>query len=221
MIKAIILGFNGVIYNSTPYIQKARDFYLKQFGVVRTKDDIAKHLGRAMRDQIKDYNERYNLNLDFETFSSETRKLSKSLMKGDNIQPNSGVRRLMEDAKNNNIKLGIASFMPKSMLIEDLEMLKLDISLFDAITALEDITTYRPNPEFLFIESKKLKLKPEECIFISDDNEGLHIAKKIGMKTIGLINDLQSKDMFKDADLVISSIAELNFNKIKNLLSSS
>ncbi len=160
MIKAVIFGFNGVIYNSTIYIAKARNIYLEKLGVKRTEKDISNTLGRALKDQIKYLNDKYSLNLEYDTFSRETRKLAKQLMIEANIKPNEGVVDLMKNLKENKIKRGIASFMPKEFLIEDLKMLGFSLDDFDAITALEDVKKYRPNPEFLFTEASRLGIKP-------------------------------------------------------------
>ncbi len=217
MIKAVIFGFNGVIYNSTPYIWRARNAYLENLGVKRPLKGVSKHLGRALKDQIRWMNQEYNLNLDFETFSKETRKISRNMMIKAKIKPNPGVIKLINDLKQDKIKIGIASFFPKKMLKEDLIMLGLSWNDFDVVTALEDISKYRPDPEFLLKTSYKLEAKPEDCVFISDDNEGLSIAQKIGMKTVGLVNKFQKRLHLKNADLVVNSLKELKIKRINEL----
>ena len=57
-----------------------------------------------MKDQIKEYNKKYNLDLDFDTFSRETRALAKKLMIEDKIKPNYGVVELIRKLKENKIQ---------------------------------------------------------------------------------------------------------------------
>ncbi len=217
MIKAVIFGFNGVLYNSTPYMQKARDLYFKQFNIKRSKKELNETLGWALKDQINFWNKKYELNLDYENFSKETRKLAKELMTKFKIKPNYGVVKLINNLKQNNFKIGIVSFFPKKYLIEDLEILGISLRKFDAITALEDIKKYRPDPEFLLNEAGKLKVNLNECLYISDDNGGLSIARSIGMKTIGLTNKFQKKKDFESADRIVNSLNDLTIRNIFDL----
>lgn len=48
----------------------------------------------------------------------------------------------------------------------------------------EDVTHYKPHPEPLLLASKRLRLKPSECVYIGDSHTDIEAGKSAGMKTI-------------------------------------
>jgi epoxide hydrolase-like predicted phosphatase len=61
-----------------------------------------------------------------------------------------------------------------------------DVSVFSHL-----VGTRKPEKKIYLIALKRLKLKPEECIFIDDLKETLIPARKLGMKTIQFRNNVQ------------------------------
>jgi len=58
------------------------------------------------------------------------------------------------------------------------------IKKFDEVVVSCDVGVRKPNPKIYKMILKKLKLKPENCIFIDNQRWNLIPAKKLGMKTI-------------------------------------
>ena len=215
MIKAVLFNMNGVIYNSTPFIWKARNKYLERFGVQTTKEDVSSWVGQSLRDQIVLMNKKFNISLDFDDFSVETRRITKELMR-DSMQPNPGVRALINDLQQHNLKLGIATHFYKKMLEEDLALMGL-LDKFPINTTVEELEKHKPHPEVLIKEAEKLGVKPEECVMFDDGLDGIKAAKEIGMKSIAVISQFHSGEDFSNADLVVNSLEELNAEKIMGL----
>lgn len=55
----------------------------------------------------------------------------------------------------------------------------------------------KPNPKIYLLTCKKMKVKPEECLFMDDTLENIETAKKLGMQTIWW-NKMQDKDVLLD-----------------------
>ncbi len=211
MIKAIIFGMVGVIYDATLYIQKARDTYLARFGVKRSIKDIEETLGQPLQYQLDVLNKKFNISLDYEEFSRETRKLQLELMKG-KIKPVAGLLEFLAELKNNGIKVGIASFNIRKNVEEDLTLLGLS-DIFDIITTFEEVKMRKPNPEILLKTAEKLGVHPSECVYIDDSALGIQQARNAGMKSCirRTIFDQQLPD------LVIQDFSELDSKIIQRL----
>ena len=83
-------------------------------------------------------------------------------------------------------KLALATNFVESWVKRVLKHLKID-KLFDVVVVSSKIKIRKPNPLFFYHVIKKLKVKPEECIFVSDElNEDLSGAKLLGIKTVWL-----------------------------------
>ena len=48
----------------------------------------------------------------------------------------------------------------------------------------EDVTHHKPHPEPLLLASKRLRLKPSECVYIGDSHTDIEAGQSAGMKTI-------------------------------------
>ena len=209
MIKAVLFDFDGVIYNSTPFVWKARNIYLEKYGVKIEDNEIIEFLGRSFKDMLDELNRRYNLNLEFNDFSSKTREIQVDLMKK-SLQPCEGVKTLINNLLKNNIRIAIASSNLKKFIEEDLEIMELK-NKFESITSVEEVENHKPNPDIFLVAAKKLNVNPEECVVIEDAVNGIEAAKRANMKAIAVLTKFHKrKDFEKTADLVVDSLIELN-----------
>jgi HAD superfamily hydrolase (TIGR01509 family) len=78
---------------------------------------------------------------------------------------------------------------------------------FKVILTYEDMTHSKDSKESFFQILNLLESKPEDCTYFDDTNEGLKIAKELGMKTIGVSNKFIQK--FSSADKVIESFTDV------------
>jgi putative hydrolase of the HAD superfamily len=61
---------------------------------------------------------------------------------------------------------------------------KFDFSIFDEFIVSAKIGIKKPDPRIYLFVCKKLKVKPEECLFLDDRKENIIAAKKLRMKTL-------------------------------------
>src|SRR3989338_5174958 len=117
-IKAIIFGMMCVVYDSTPYTWKARNQYLARYVVTIPPEEVLGLLGHPLTYQLEVINRKYNLSLNYDDFSRETRKIQMELMKGV-LEPVKGLRQFLKSLHENNIKTAIASFNLRKLIEED------------------------------------------------------------------------------------------------------
>jgi len=61
---------------------------------------------------------------------------------------------------------------------------KFDFSIFDEFIVSAKIGIKKPDPKIYLFVCKKLKVKPEECLFLDDRKENITTAKNLKMKTL-------------------------------------
>jgi HAD superfamily hydrolase (TIGR01509 family) len=219
MIKAVIFDMDGVIYYSSPYVWKARNVYLKKYGVQISDEEIPKLLGKSLRDQLAYINQNYNLSIKYDDFSKRTRELQVQLMKND-LKPCEGAVELIGDLLRNDVKITIASSNLRRFIEEDLGIMKLR-DKFEVITSVEDVENHKPHPDIFLVAAEKLGVPPDECVVIEDAINGIEAAKRAGMKAIAVLTEYHKKEEFTEADMVVKSLKELDWEKIKKLGSNS
>ena len=60
---------------------------------------------------------------------------------------------------------------------------KFDFSIFDEFTVSAKIGIKKPDPRIYLLTCKKLKVKPDECLFLDDLRENIIEVKKLKMRT--------------------------------------
>jgi HAD superfamily hydrolase (TIGR01509 family) len=121
-----------------------------------------------------------------------------------------GVRRLIEQARAQGLRLAIAS----TTTLANIEALlqstfgKDGLAVFDAIAAGDQVTRKKPAPDIFELALRRLGLPATDCIAIEDSNHGLCAAKAAGLWTLVTPNFWTAGQDFNAADLLLDSIGD-------------
>ena len=72
---------------------------------------------------------------------------------------------------------------------------KFDFSIFDLFINSAEEGIKKPDPKIFLLACEKLKVKPEECLFMDDSLENVESAQKMGMKIIWWNREENKKDL--------------------------
>lgn len=109
-----------------------------------------------------------------------------------NFKEIKGTRKIIETLKENGYKLGLLSVHAREWI--DYCEKEFDYhKLFDAIVYSFEVGVSKPDKKAYKIILKRLKAKPEECVFIDDNLKNLKTAKQLGIETIRFQNAQQLK----------------------------
>lgn len=132
------------------------------------------------------------------------------LLREDVIPLRLGIKRLMTSARQQGIRLAIAS----TASLENVTVL-LNSSLgeemaswFEVIAAGDMVTKKKPAPDIYLLALEKLHLCASECLAIEDTNQGLIASTNAGLKTVITINDYSKNQDFHGANLVLNHLGE-------------
>ncbi|AOW20321.1 beta-phosphoglucomutase [Urechidicola croceus] len=213
--KALIFDLDGVIVDTAKYHYKAWkklannlgfDFTEEQNellkGVSRVKSlEILLEIGNVTlsdEEKLKVMNEKNEHYLGFITKMEQDEILE-------------GIPEVLNYLRENKVPFSLGSASKNARLI--LTQLNL-IDLFDAIVDGNDVSKAKPDPEVFLIAADKLKTAPENCIVVEDAIAGIEAANSAQMTSIGI----GDKETLGEADIVLSSTAELNIELLEKLL---
>lgn len=82
---------------------------------------------------------------------------------------------------------------------------------FSARVCSEDALKKKPHPAPLELALKRLRAKPEESVYVGDSAEDMEMARRAGVRQIGVLGPFPTADRVRAArpDLLLSSIREL------------
>ena len=169
------------------------------------------------KERIKFYLNQYNpnfqapINLDVfiaNLHTLKTKHYQKLLSEGA-IPLRLGVKRLIQEAIEQNIRLAIAttSALPNATA---LLAQHLDISWFEIIAAGDIVPAKKPAPDIYYYVLDKMGLNAADCLVFEDSHHGLQAATQAGLKTIVTVNEYTKNQDFNSACLVVSHLGEKN-----------
>jgi HAD superfamily hydrolase (TIGR01509 family) len=123
-----------------------------------------------------------------------------------------GVRRLIEAAQEEGVRLAIATTSAKDSVIPLLERLLGPESptWFEVIAAGDMVAAKKPAPDIYELVISAMDLTPATCLVIEDSQQGLEAATAAGLTTVVTVNDYTRKQCLTSARLVISHLGEPN-----------
>ncbi|MFH1682753.1 MAG: TIGR02253 family HAD-type hydrolase [Candidatus Woesearchaeota archaeon] len=136
-------------------------------------------------------------------------------VKVNELVPYAGVKEVLNSLQKKGLKLGVVSDAPRLQAWLRLTEVGL-VDYFDVVLGYEDTGEMKPSPLPFRKALKKMKLKPEEVVFVGDNlRRDIAGARKVGMKTV-LAKYGQIKKGKGKADWEIESVNKL-LNLIENI----
>ncbi len=118
--------------------------------------------------------------------------------------------------KDHNLKIALATSSRRTKM----EMVMREVGLldfFDATVTGDEVSNGKPAPDIFFKAAERLHLQPNECIVIEDARTGVIAAKNASMKCVA-ITTTHSADQLRDADIIIDSFENLNFEELCHIM---
>ena len=170
------------------------------------------------KERMRHYVERYRPDwprpADFDDLVAElhrakTRHYTRMLSEG-GIPLRAGVRRLLQEARQAGMILGIATTTTPDNVTALLEHSLADDAAgwFAVIAAGDIVPAKKPAPDIYLWAMQQLGVSPEECMAFEDSEHGLCAARAAGLKTVVTVNDYTRGHDFTGALAVLSDLGE-------------
>jgi HAD superfamily hydrolase (TIGR01509 family) len=118
-----------------------------------------------------------------------------------------GVRRLMTEAREAGLRLGICTTANERSVNAILNAMLPDFS-FDPVIARDAIRRKKPDPEIYHLALSRTGLTPDECMVIEDSANGVRAGKAAGMLVVATTNGYTEREDLGAADIVLTSLGD-------------
>ncbi|WP_409305979.1 HAD-IA family hydrolase [Peribacillus sp. SCS-155] len=200
-----------MIDTETVWYESYRDVILKNHGVFVDLKEYSKCSGTGNAVLIKYFQQITKNALDFETIQVLALERYKEKLQTPILRE--GVLDYLLQAKELDLKIGLASSSSRSWVVDYLEQLQI-LEFFDILNTRNEVTAVKPNPELYLKTLYDLTLFPNEAIAFKDSLNGLLAAKSAGIYCVTVPNPVTKHLAFETQDFTINSMREKSLKQI-------
>ena len=142
-------------------------------------------------------------------------EIYREIIISDGIEPLPGVRDLLQSLMSEEIACSIASSTPIANIETVMGMIGLS-DYFDAITAAEDVSNGKPNPEVFLKAAEKIKVDPKHCVVFEDAHVGIEAGLAANMQVIAVATT-HPVESLGNAHMVTENLESIDAEKIMEL----
>jgi beta-phosphoglucomutase len=204
--EAVIFDFDNILVDSEPYHYKAYNKVFSKRGHEIDRDEYWLEWtskGGGAEGEIA----RYGLAMDPDEIRREKDPIYSEFCRTE-IEMFPAARSIVESIAKAGYTLAIASGSYEHDIRSILASNGIE-RLFDAVVGKDGIGRTKPHPETYLKAASLLDLSPASCLAIEDAQKGVESAKGAGLNVIVVETDLTRGFEFPGADLVLSSLEEL------------
>jgi len=212
---AVIFDMDGVICHTNPYHSIAFREFFSLRNLQPTDEDFAQHMfGKSNSYILSHFFNRPVTGQELLDLEEEKEGLFRKIYEP-HIMPIAGITAFMDDLKDNDALLGVATSAPRANL--DLILTKVLIRQhMGSILASENVKKHKPDPEVYLSSAANLGVTPEQCLVFEDSFSGVSAALNAGMRVVGVLTS-HTKEELPPCNLYIQDYTELSYAKIKEL----
>ncbi|MBE9180463.1 HAD family hydrolase [Oculatella sp. LEGE 06141] len=141
--------------------------------------------------------------------ASKTKYYTQLLSDG-HIPLRPGVRRLIQEAREQGMRLAIATTTTPDNVFALLEAALAPGSpdWFEVIAAGDIVPAKKPAPDIFHYALKRLELEPQECLVFEDSGHGVDASHQAGLPTVVTVNSYTHNQDFSGAALILNHLGE-------------
>ena len=216
MIDALVFDFDGLIVDTEwcEYVSIAEQF--EQYGHRYAVEHFQQFVGTAWpTGWAEELIEAVGEPLDAELLHLRRRSRRDELLHATGTLP--GVVELLELARREGVPLAVASSSTRDWVEQHLVRLGLR-ECFSAVLTRNDVERAKPAPDLFTAAARALGVSAARTIVFEDSFNGCTAAKAAGMACVVAPNRITVIQDFAHADLVVATLAELDLEKLRQLL---
>ena len=214
---AFIFDMDGVIVESESHWKVFDRDFLPSLIPTWSPADQSHILGLGLDDLYTLLSSKYNLQETKDQFVMLYNERAREIY-GQAVSLTAGVSDLLVRLNTHGIRVALASSSPRNWIDIVLHRFGLTDSFQVVVSAEEVKGRGKPSPAIYLLTAQRLSVPPARCIAVEDSANGVLAAKQARMFCIALRNGFNEEQDLSQADLVIHSSAELDWQILQRLL---
>ncbi len=212
-IHAFIFDLDGTLVDSMWIWKEIDEVYLDKYQITVPDGFQDKIEGFSFTETAHYFKEFFSLKDSIETIKNDWNELAWEYYTK-KVPMKKNVHSVLTYAKNNNIKLGIASSNSRELVEAVLESLHIS-HFFDVVVTSCEAKIGKPAPDVYLLAAKLLDIPVENCLVFEDVIAGIQAGKNANMKVCAVEDDFSShkrNEKMQLADYFIYDYSEVLTN---------
>lgn len=202
---------DGVIVDNVSFHFDAWREFCNRYHLQVTDDEIKAQFGKTNYDYCTTFFKSELSTEVVDSLANEKEGIYRDIFSR-KIKPANGLVDFLNELKNNNISIAIATSAPKKNVDFVLDTLNIR-SYFGFIVDETLVKEGKHKPDIYYKAAELLNAKPENCVVFDDWPVALNSAQSIGMKTVAVAT-VHALDKLALADLIINDFTEVNVSRL-------
>ncbi len=204
MIRGILFDMDGVLVDSEPFICKSAVLMFGELGLKVSPEDFIPFVGMGENRYIGGVAEKYGLSVDITQAKARTYQIYKTIIKG-RLTSLPGVHEFIDKCRKKGFKLAVATSADQVKMEANLNEINLLPDLFHTTVNGLEVENKKPHPDIYLEASKRLGLKPEECLVVEDAPSGVKAAVSAGCRCLAVTSSFTRNEL-GEADWICDSL---------------
>jgi beta-phosphoglucomutase len=204
MIRGVLFDMDGVLADSEQYISKAAIMMFSELGLTVKPEDFKPFVGTGENRYIGGVAEKYGLKVDIEIAKNRTYQIYTEIIKG-NIKPLPGSIDFVRSCLGRGFKIAVATSADKIKMEANLREIGIPSTIFNATVNGLEVVNRKPSPDIYLLASRKIGLKPEECLVVEDAVSGIKAAISAGCRCLALTTSFD-RSLLLEADWICKNL---------------
>lgn len=203
----IIFDMDGVLLDSEPLHENARQKMFREFGI-KPGDDLPDPVGKSSSGFWRIIMEKYGIQGDPYQLEKEQYRLVAEQIEQNQVQPSDGLLDLIHAAREKGIKIGLASSSTRILVDDTLRLLGIE-AFFDCTVSGDEVEAKKPRPDVYLKVLELSDCAPKEACAVEDSHAGIVSAQGAGIFCYGYRNDTSGGQDISGADQIIENLREI------------
>ena len=212
LIKGVIFDFDGLIVDTeTTWYEAFKEVFYESHHINIDLLGYSQCIGTGNDVLYNYFRELAGESVNCEMLEEHAAIRYETMMKAPILRE--GVKDYLDEAKQNNLKIALASSSSKSWVHKYLTQLNI-MEYFEVINTQDDVSNIKPDPELYLKTLIDLGLSREETIVFEDSLNGLSAAKQAGIRCVIVPNNVTKHLKFENFDERIDSMGEISLSEL-------
>lgn len=206
-IKLLIFDMDGVVLDSEPLHEIARQDMFRHMGIIPA-EDFPNPVGANASGFWKAVLERCGMTGDPDALMLEQFRRVEDLIREDHLGPCDGLPEVLEWAKARKMKIGLASSTTQPMVGHALELIGVR-EYFDYVISGDQVSRRKPDPEIYLKVLHLAGIPAAEAAAVEDSAAGIAAARAAGIFCFGYDNPTSGPQDHTGSSRIIRDLREI------------